>query len=88
LADEVEAASDEDWGCGGGCRNSRSLEGGEEVFVFADVSAVAIARKCLVKLAATEGARAIDGAEMNFLGQRRKECENTADVFGTDGGKK
>ncbi len=42
----------------------------------------------MVKLAATEGARAIDGAKMNFLGQRRKESEHTADVFGTDGGKK
>lgn len=68
LADEVEAASDEDGSCGGVCRYARSLQGGEEIFVFADVCAGAIARKCLVKLAATEGARTIDGAKMNFLG--------------------
>lgn len=73
LADEVEATSDEDWRWSGCCRNLRSLEGGEEVFVFADVSAVAIARKCLLKLVATQCARAIDGAEMNFLGYRSEE---------------
>ena len=88
LADEVEAASDEDGGRSGVCRNARSLQGGEEVFVFADLCAVAIAWQCLVELAATEGARAVDGAEMNFSGDRREEREHTADVFGTDGGKK